>query len=119
MMRWSTNRVNPAVPQRTPPAGATRQSAAAAPLGSRGGAFRAAESQGGAPAQRGPTKAADNPEDDDPDENEWPEKEPLFSRDEDKDDDGLDDGNASPDDETPDDDKQDDEKKSVKGVKTN
>ncbi|MFZ0118109.1 MAG: hypothetical protein WAL99_01390 [Pseudonocardiaceae bacterium] len=132
MLEWSTKRINPAAAVRqqqttrtAPPsqtgriaAATTRQSTAAGPIGSRGGAFRAAESQRGAPAQRGPTKAADNTGDDDPDENEWPEKEPLFSRDEDKDDDGADDGSTnSPDldDINPDDENPNNQKKKVKG----
>jgi hypothetical protein len=112
MMRLSTNRVNPAVQQRTVPAGATRQSAVAAPLGSRGAAFRAAESQRGAPAQRGPTKADKDVDEDEKDD----DKESLFACDEDQDNDGADDGNTE--DTDADDTDQDDEtKKAIKTVK--
>ena len=54
----------------------TRQSAAAAPIGSRGMQFRAAAMQGGAPAQRGAKKAAD----DDPDDEHDDDRESLFGR---------------------------------------
>jgi hypothetical protein len=136
MMQWSTNRTNPAAAVRqgatrmAPPSqtgriaapATTRQSTTAAPIGSRGAQFRAAEMQRSTPALRGATKTADDDPDDEKDEKD--DRETLFGRGEDDDDDGLDDGNTSPDDEKdsdpdddkpdddkPDDDKQDDEKK--------
>lgn len=66
MMRWTTNRVNPAVAARTTPPGMSRQSAATSALASRGAS--AEMQRRGAPAQRGAAKD---------------EKESLFDRDDD------------------------------------
>jgi hypothetical protein len=91
---------------RTPMPGMTRQSAATAPIASRGAQFRAADLQRGAPAQRGAAKDEDK------------DRESLFNRDEDKDkDDDLDDANTAPnDDDSKDDDRKDDDDKDGKPV---
>jgi hypothetical protein len=88
MMKWSTNRVNPAVAARTTMPGMTRQSTAARAQ------FRPADMQRGAAlAQRGAAKDEDK------------DKESLFNRDEDKDkdEDDLDEAAIAPDDNETDD----------------
>jgi hypothetical protein len=95
MMKWSTNRVNPAVAARTAMPRTSRQPTATAPLASRGAA--AEMHRGAALAQRGAAKDEDK------------NKESLFNRDEDKDkdkdkdEDGLDEAAIAPDDHETDD----------------
>lgn len=98
MISWSTNRVNPAVAVRTTMPGQTRQSAAAAPIASRG-AFRAAALSRSAPTT---TQRADKPDDEDDDEKK-PKEAPFGRDDAAPNDDGLDNPDANETDTDPDD----------------
>lgn len=98
MINWSTNRVNPAVAARTALPGNTRQSAAAAPIATRGAQLRSA-------ALSRSTAATIQRADDDEDDKKDPKKEPLLSREEGQDEDGLDNPDDNETDDDPDEDK--------------